>query len=233
LNEVAAHHAGADADGVTPVDAKPPRVRPRALLADDHTLVREGLLRLLAAELEIVGAVADGRSLVSAAEQCQPDVILVDVTMPLLNGFDAARQLRRMCPRGRIIFVTVHAEPDYVHEAFRAGAHGYVVKTAASAELLLAVREVLAGGMFVSPGLVHEPWVRAPEAQGEGELSSRQREVLQLVAEGRPAREIGDILGISRKTVEFHKARLMRALGLRSVAELTRYAVEHGLISGC
>ncbi|MCY1069270.1 response regulator transcription factor [Nannocystis sp. RBIL2] len=227
VNEDAASHADVGAD------ASPSRARPRVLMADDHTLVREGLMRLLAAELEIVGAVADGRALVSAAEQCQPDVVLVDVTMPLLNGFDAARQLQRACPRGRIIFVTVHAEPDYVQEAFRAGAHGYVVKTAASSELLLAVRRVLAGGTFVSPGLVYEPRPGAPEeGLAGGELSSRQREVLQLVAEGRPAREIGDILGISRKTVEFHKARLMRVLGLRTVAELTRYAVEHGLLPG-
>ncbi|WP_211302331.1 response regulator [Nannocystis exedens] len=228
MNEDAAPQAAVGAGA----NSQPARVRPRALLADDHTLVREGLVRLLAAELEIVGAVADGRALVTAAEQCQPDVVLVDVTMPLLNGFDAARQLQRACPRGRIIFVTVHAEPDYVHEAFRAGAHGYVVKTAASSQLLLAVREVLAGGTFVSPGLVYEPRPRQPEEGLADELSSRQREVLQLVAEGRPAREIGDILGISRKTVEFHKARLMRVLGLRTVAELTRYAVEHGLLPG-
>lgn len=227
LNQDTAGHADVGAD------ASPSRARPRVLLADDHTLVREGLVRLLAAELEIVGAVADGRALVTAAEQCQPDVVLIDVTMPLLNGFDAARQLQRACPRARIIFVTVHAEPDYVQEAFRAGAHGYVAKAAASSELLLAVRRVLAGGTFVSPGLVYEPRSgAAEEGLAGGELSSRQREVLQLVAEGRPTREIGDILGISRKTVEFHKARLMRVLGLRTVAELTRYAVEHGLLPG-
>lgn len=214
-------------------DKGAPTARPRALLADDHTLVREGLLRLLAAELEIVGAVADGRALVSAAEQCQPDVVLLDVSMPLLNGFDAARQLQRTCPRGRIIFVTVHAEPDYVKEAFRVGARGYVVKTAASAELLHAVREVMAGSIFVSPALAGtlEPRVDAPRRRSAGQLSPRQREVLQLVAEGRRAREIAVILGISRKTVEFHKARLMRVLGLRSVAELTRYALERGLVA--
>jgi DNA-binding NarL/FixJ family response regulator len=214
-------------------DKGAPTARPRALLADDHTLVREGLLRLLAADLEIVGAVADGRALVSAAEQCQPDLVLLDVSMPLLNGFDAARQLQRTCPRGRIIFVTVHAEPDYVQEAFRVGARGYVVKTAASAELLHAVREVMAGSTFVSPALAGtlEPRVDAPRGRSAGQLSPRQREVLQLVAEGRRAREIAVILGISRKTVEFHKARLMRVLGLRSVAELTRYALERGLVA--
>ncbi|MDC0722793.1 response regulator [Nannocystis bainbridge] len=206
--------------------------RPRVLVAEDHTLVREGLVRLLADEVDIVGAVPDGRALVTAAQQCRPDVVLVDVTMPLLNGFDAARQLQRLHPMGRVIFVTVHADPDYVQAAFRAGARGYVVKTAASAELLLAIRTVLAGGTFVSPALTHEPWVDGPEDRFGDELSARQREVLQLVAEGRPAREIGDILGISRKTVEFHKARLMRALGLRTVAELTRYAVERGPLSG-
>jgi len=210
-------------------------VRPRVLLAEDHTLVREGLLKLLGEELEIVGAVADGRALVAAAEPCRPDVVLLDVSMPLLNGFEAARQLRRTAPRTRVVFVTMHAEPDYVHEAFRAGARGYVTKSAASAELLFAIRQVLAGGSYVSPaiGVSLGDLVEAPrEAFAHClSLSPRQREVLQLVAEGRPARAIAEVLGVSRKTVEFHKANMMRVLGLRSTAELTRYALDHGLVA--
>lgn len=208
-------------------------VRPRVLLAEDHTLVREGLLKLLGDELEIVGAVADGRALIGAIEPCRPDVVLLDVSMPLLNGFEAARQLRRIAPRSSVIFVTMHAEPDYVHEAFRAGARGYVSKYAASAELLFAIRQVLAGGSYVSPalGVSLADLVDAPREALADSLSPRQREVLQLVAEGRPAREIAEVLGISRKTVEFHKANMMRVLGLRSTAELTRYALDHGVIA--
>jgi len=157
------------------------------------------------------------------------------VSMPLLNGFEAARQLRRTAPRTRVVFVTMHAEPDYVHEAFRAGARGYVTKSAASAELLFAIRQVLAGGSYVSPaiGVSLGDLVEAPrEAFAHClSLSPRQREVLQLVAEGRPARAIAEVLGVSRKTVEFHKANMMRVLGLRSTAELTRYALDHGLVA--
>jgi DNA-binding NarL/FixJ family response regulator len=213
------------------------RPRPRVLLAEDHTLVREGLRQLLEDRLDVVGAVEDGRALVVAAERLRPDVVLLDITMPQLNGFDAARQLGRVSPDSRVIFVTIHADPAYVREAFRAGASGYVVKTAACADLLIAVTTVLKGGRYLSPELAAanaDLLTDGQQAPQPGKLSdsltSRQREVLQLVAEGRTAREIAGILNISRKTAEFHKSSIMRLLELRTTAELTRYALEHGIV---
>jgi DNA-binding NarL/FixJ family response regulator len=207
------------------------------LLCEDHTLVREGLCHLLADSLEVVDAVEDGRALLQAAERWQPDVVLLDITMPLLNGFDAARQLARISPGSKIVFVTCHAEPTYVREAFRAGAAGYVLKTAAATDLLAATTEVLSGHRYLSPGLAarHADLLAgdqrvAQPGQLADTLTSRQREVLQMVAEGRTAREIAGILTLSRKTVEFHKASIMRLLGLRTTAELTRYALEHGIV---
>jgi len=212
--------------------------RPRVLLCEDHTLVREGLRQLLADTLDVVGAVEDGRALVLAAERLKPDVVLLDITLPQLNGFDAARQLARVSPASKVVFVTIHADPAYVREAFRAGAAGYVVKTAACADLLAAVTAVLEGRRYLSPTLAaaHADLLAgdpsAPPQPGKlsDTLTSRQREVLQLVAEGRTAREIAGVLNISRKTVEFHKSSIMRLLGLRTTAELTRYALEHGIV---
>lgn len=218
----------------TPTETPP---RPRVLLCEDHTLVREGLRQLLAGSLDVVGALEDGRALLQAAEQLRPDVVLMDITLPQLNGLDATRQLARVSPNSKVVFVTIHADPAYVREAFRAGASGYVVKTAACADLLAAVTAVLNGRRYVSPELAaaHTDLVVGdPKAAQPGKLSdtltSRQREVLQLVAEGRTAREIAVILNISRKTVEFHKSSIMRLLGLRTTAELTRYALEHGIV---
>nr|WP_293184091.1 response regulator transcription factor [Nannocystis sp.] len=211
--------------------------RPRVLLCDDHTLVREGLVQLLADDLDVVDAVEDGRALLQAAERWKPDVVLLDITLPLLNGFDAARQLACISPASKIVFVTCHAESTYVHEAFRAGASGYVLKTAASTDLLAAVTAVLNGERYLSPGLAarHADLLAGDQPVPQpGELADRltprQREVLQLVAEGRTAREIAVVLTLSRKTVEFHKASIMRLLGLRTIAELTRYALEHGIL---
>lgn len=208
------------------------RPRPRVLIAEDHTLVREGLRDLLSPSLEIVDVVEDGRALIAAAERLQPDVVLLDITMPQLNGLDAARHVTRVCPGCRLIFVTMHAERDYVAAAFAVGAHAYVAKHAASAELLAAVQAVLRGETFVSPDIDVGPEGAPAAATSKlrDALTPRQREVLQLVAEGKTAREIGELLGISRKTVEFHKASVMRLLGLRTTAELTRYALEHGVI---
>jgi DNA-binding NarL/FixJ family response regulator len=211
--------------------------RPRVLLCEDHTLVREGLRQLLAGSLDVVGALADGRALLQVAEQLQPDLVLMDITLPQLNGLDATRQLARVSPNSKVVFVTIHADPAYVREAFRAGASGYVVKTAACADLLAAVAEVLQGRRYLSPEVAaanSDLLVGDPRSPQPGKLSdtltSRQREVLQLVAEGRTAREIAAVLTISRKTVEFHKASIMRLLGLHTTAELTRYALEHGIV---
>jgi DNA-binding NarL/FixJ family response regulator len=208
--------------------------RPRVLIADDHALVVEGLRRILEPECEVAGAVEDGRTLLAAAEELKPDIILLDISMPLLNGIDAAHRLRDTVPGAKVIFVTMHADATYVTEAFRAGASGYVLKRCAAVELLNAIHEVLKGRAYVTPLIRKDipgelPGLRLGSGEVSGELTDRQREVVQLVAEGHPVKEIAAILGISRKTVAFHKANVMRRLGIRSTAELTKYALEHGI----
>jgi DNA-binding NarL/FixJ family response regulator len=203
--------------------------RARILLADDHSLVAAGLCKLLEGEFELVGAVGDGRALVAAAKRERPDVILLDISMPLLNGVEAARQLQVAVPNSKLIFVTVHSDSPYVVEAFRAGACGYVLKRSAASELVAAIHEVLNGNLYVTPLIAKsalEGILKVAEKRGPL-LSTRQREVLQLVAEGHSAKEIADILRISPKTVEFHKGWIMKKLDLHSTAELTRYALEH------
>lgn len=208
--------------------------RPRVLLADDHMLVIDGLRRILEPECDVVGAVEDGRSLLQAAEQLKPDIVLLDISLPLLNGVEAARKLRKTVPAAKLIFVTMHADATYVTGAFRAGASGYVLKRCASMELVSAIQEVLQGRTYITP-LVRKdilgdmPGSPLRPGEASGELTERQREVVQLVAEGHPVKEIAEILHVSPKTVAFHKSNVMRRLGLRSTAELTKYALEHGL----
>lgn len=209
--------------------------RARLLLADDHTLLLEGFRKLLEDEYELVGTVENGRDLLIAAPTLKPDAILLDISMPLLNGIDATRKLRTLVPKSKILIVTMHADPDYVAEAFRAGASGYVLKRSAASELVRAIREVLDGRTYITPLIAGEMLdsVRKPAARAgtrTSTLSPRQREVLQLVAEGRTAKEIGALLSISVKTVEFHKSRIMKELGVRSVADVTRYALRRGLV---
>jgi DNA-binding NarL/FixJ family response regulator len=210
--------------------------QPRLLLADDHTLMLEGLRRLLEPEFNVIGTCADGRALLQAAEQLQPDVILLDISMPLLNGLDAAAQLRKILPTARLIFVTMHADPEFVRDALRVGAFGYVIKRCAALELVQAVREVLQGRVYVTPSVqqsvadfFRDPGSKPQQPTGAAGLTLRQREVLQLVAEGHPDKEIASLLHVSEKTVEFHKASIRRQLSLRSTAEMTRYALKHGL----
>jgi DNA-binding NarL/FixJ family response regulator len=203
--------------------------RARILLADDHSLVAAGLSKLLETEFDLLGSVGDGRALVAAAKKLLPDVILLDISMPLLNGVEAARQLQTAVPGAKLIFVTVHSDSPYVVEAFRAGASGYVLKRSAASELVAAIHEVLSGNLYVTPLIAKSALdgiLKVAEKRGPL-LSARQREVLQLVAEGHSAKEIGDILKISAKTVEFHKGWIMKKLDLHSTAELTRYALEH------
>ena len=207
--------------------------RPRVLLADDHTLVLDGLRKILEPECEVVGAVEDGRSLLASAARLKPDIILLDISMPLLNGVEAARGLRAAAPGAKIIFVTMHADATYVAGAFRAGASGYVLKRCASLELLKAINQVLSGREYVTP-LIGSDRGESPawplgSGEASGELTVRQREVVQLVAEGHSVKEIAAILNITGKTVAFHKANVMRRLGIRSTAELTKYALEHGI----
>jgi DNA-binding NarL/FixJ family response regulator len=205
------------------------------LLADDHTIVIEGLRRILDPEFEIVGAVSDGRALMAAAERLQPDVIVADISMPLLNGIEAVRQIRKTSRKAKVVFLTMHADVSYAAKALEAGGAGFVLKSSAGDELLTAIREAIAGRKFVSPALSSEA-VQAfanrgsRPAESADALTGRQREVLQLVAEGKTIKEIAEILHVSARTVEFHKYRIMEVLGLRTTGELTRYAVKHGIV---
>ncbi len=234
FDRLAARPRNSDRGSGPPAQENGPMKRPRVLVADDHTLVVEGLRKILEPDCDVVGAVEDGRSLLAAAERLQPDIILLDISMPLLNGLDAARGLRNAVPDAKVIFVTMHADATYVSGAFRAGASGYVLKRCASMELLNAIHEVLKGRTYITP-LIRKDIPGAfpgwPLGSGEasGELTGRQREVVQLVAEGHPDKKIAAILGISRKTVAFHKANVMRRLAIRSTAELTKYALDHGI----
>lgn len=210
--------------------------KPRVLIADDHSLMVAGLRKLLEEECDVVGAVEDGRALVEAAERLKPDVILLDISMPLLNGLDAARQISKLVPDSKLVFVTMHASPTYATEAFQAGASGYLLKRAAASELSQAIQVVLRGQHYVTPLITKEvlaatlrPSAGQAEKREAALLTSRQREVLQLVAEGRGTKDIAKILHVSVKTVEFHKGRIMEHLGLHSTAELTKYAITHGL----
>lgn len=209
--------------------------KPRVLLADDHTLVLEGLARILEPHFEVVGAAENGRDALRMAGDLKPDVALLDISMPMLNGIDAARQLPGEAPDAKIVFITMHEDADYIGEAFRAGGSGYVLKRSAGTELISAIHEVLHGRHYLTP--LAEPEALRPFQRRGREfhklataLTARQREVLQLVAEGRAVKEIAAILEVSAKTVEFHKTALMERLRIHTTAELTRYAIEHGMI---
>jgi DNA-binding NarL/FixJ family response regulator len=210
--------------------------RPRLLLADDHELLIDGLRKLLEPEFDVVEAVVDGRAAVSAFQRLDPDLLLLDVGLPLLNGIEAARQVRQAAPDARILFVTMQTDRIYVEEALRAGACGYVLKQAAARELVEAIRCVLSGKTYLSPWLEQQFGSRLSDTLEDvsrvfgGALTPRQREVLQLIAEGQSMKEMATTLGISVRTVEFHKNSIMEQLGVRSTAELTRYAIDHGIV---
>ncbi len=212
--------------------------RPRILMADDHSLVLAGLRKLVEGEGEVVGTVEDGRALVEEAQKLRPDIILLDISMPLLNGLDAARQLTKLVPEAKLIFLTMHATPTYATEAFKAGASGYLIKRSAASELKQAIQAVIRGQHYMTP-LITKDVLAATLHHPEGQmrqrpvttLTPRQREVLQLVAEGKGTKAIASLLHISVKTVEFHKARIMDLLDLHSTADLTKYAVAEGLVS--
>jgi len=206
--------------------------RPRVLLADDHALLLEAFEALLSQECEIVGAVTDGQALLDAAARLRPDVVVVDISMPLLNGIDAARRLRQLNPDVRIVFLTMNEDPDLAAEAFRAGASAYLLKRSAASELLVAIREAMKRRSYVTP-LVTEGLVGAMLKDKRGDqvsLTPRQREVVQLIAEGRSMKEVASILNITPRTVAFHKYRLMAQLRIRTTAELVQYAVKHHIV---
>lgn len=208
--------------------------RPRLLLADDHPIVIAGLREVLEPEFEIVGTAGDGRTLVKIAPGLKPDVILLDISMPLLNGLTAARQIKRSLPKVKLIFLTMHADADYVMEAFRAGASGYILKRSVASELVRAIEEVLKGRTYLTPVIAKGFRGRLPGVSTKGRMSSsdltdRQREVLQLLAEGHPGKDIAAILNVTLKTVEFHKSMIRRKLHLQNTAELIKYAIEHNI----
>lgn len=207
--------------------------RIRVLLADDHPLTLEGIRAFLEPHLDNVGTAMDGRALVEKALRLKPDLIILDITMPLLNGIDAAVLIRKSLPGVKLLFVTMHVDPAYLEAALNIGATGYVLKSAAREELLEAVMAVMSGRIYVSPGLSGEHLERFTDpvrAAASLRLSTRERETLQLIAEGKAAKEIAYVLGISAKTVAFHRENIKRKLGLKTTAELTKHAIEQGLI---
>lgn len=209
--------------------------RARVLLADDHRIVAEGLKGILEPEFELVGIVEDGRALVEAVEKLQPDVVVADVSMPLLNGIEAMRQFKKKYKNIAVVFLTMHTDVMYAAEALEAGALGYVLKHSAPSELVTAVSNAFKGRTYITPllagALLQFHKQKSQETFDESaRLTGRQREVLQLLAEGHSVKEIASILGISSKTVEFHKYGMMENLGLKTSAELVRYAVKHGIV---
>lgn len=212
-----------------------PPTRPRILIADDHTLVADLCKRLLETEFEVVGIVSNGRALVRAVAETKPDVIVVDISMPILNGLDASVQARQIAPRLKVLFLTMNPDPKLAAEAFCRGASGYLLKTCASSEMITAVREVLRGHSYLSRALRKDEidclrWEHNKLAEEETHLTERQREVLQLIAEGKVMKEIADVLNMTTRTVAFHKYRIMETLGAKSNAELVRYAVRSHMI---
>ncbi len=211
-----------------------PVQRPRVLIADDHLLVAEALKSLLEPEFELVDVVEDGYALVEAVQRLRPDVVVADVTMPRLNGIDALIRLRKDGCMVPVVFLTMHRDVTYARRALEAGASGFVLKHAASAELIIAIRAALDGNTYLTPLLTVEVLDAMKEGPERGDdpvrsLTPRQREVLQLLAEGRSAKEIGASLSISSRTVEFHKYQMMETLGIHTNAELVHFAIKSGL----
>jgi DNA-binding NarL/FixJ family response regulator len=208
--------------------------RPRILLADDHALMLDGFSNLLKPKYTVVGSVEDGKTLVEAAVRLSPELIILDITMPILNGIDAAREIRKRLPQVKILFVTMHTSPSYLQAALEAGADGYAVKSSGRSEILAAVECVLGGSRYITPGVGGDGMDRRGDdparAAASLRLTARERQILQLTAEGKSRKEVAYSLEISEKTVAFHKNNLKRKLGLRSTAQLTRYALDEGLI---
>jgi DNA-binding NarL/FixJ family response regulator len=209
--------------------------RPRVLLADDHQMLADALRRVVEPRCEVVGTVSNGRALVEAADKLQPDIVVLDIAMPHLNGFDAGRKLKQTSPNVKLIFMTMHEDPYLVAEAFRAGASAFLRKEAAASELTDAIDQVLKGGSYVTPsaseGLSNISLRDPKNRQHAPEPTPRQREVIQLLAEGRSMKEVADELKITRRTVAGHKYAVMELLGLKTNADLVQYAIEHGIIS--
>jgi DNA-binding NarL/FixJ family response regulator len=210
--------------------------RPRILIADDHTLVAELCKRLLENDFDVVGTVADGRALVRASTELKPDVIVLDIAMPVLNGLDAGRQVKKMLPAVKLVYLTMNPDADVAAEAFARGASGYLLKTCAATEMVLAVRDVLRGKTYMSKALSRSAvdslrWQHKDLISEDERLTDRQREVLQLLAEGKVMKEIGGILHMTTRTVAYHKYRIMEVLGAKTNAELVKYAVRNHMVA--
>lgn len=205
----------------------------RVVLADDHVLVRQGLRSLLEREqFQVVGEASDGQEVIRLTEQFHPDIAVLDISMPTLNGIDATRELTRSCPKTKTVLLTQHEEEQYIHEALQAGVRGYVLKSQVASDLVHSIHQVSRGGFYLSPG-VSQAVVEAYRTRSErpaDPLSSRERQVLQLIAEGRSTKDVASLLGISVKTAESHRSRLMQKLDIHETATLVRYAVRRGLV---
>lgn len=208
--------------------------RARILLADDHRIVAEGLRGLLEPEFELLDIVKDGRAMLESIEKLTPDIVVVDISMPLLNGIEAVRQIKKKNPKIAVVFLTMYQDVTYAARAFEVGALGYVLKHSAPSELITAIKSALQGKTYITP-LLKDKLLKLQEMKQRsdigalGRLTQRQREVLQLLAEGYSAKEVGAILHISTRTVEFHKYAIMDNLGLKTTADLVRYAMDHGI----
>ena len=211
--------------------------KPRILIADDHSILLAGLKKLVEEAHEVVGTVEDGRALIEAAERLKPDLILMDISMPLLNGLDAARHLKKLLPDSKLLFLTMHSSPTYATEAFKAGANGYLLKRSAASELPQAIAAVLRGQTYLTPAITRQVLETALQSgqpalkHSLAALTLRQREVLQLIAEGKGTKEVATLLNVSVKTVEFHKARVMEQLDLHSTPALIKFAIAEGLVN--
>jgi len=207
---------------------------PRVILADDHNILVEAFRKLLESHFEVVATVSNGRALLDVAGTFKPDVILLDIGMPLLNGLEAARQLKTKFPAVKLIFLTMHEDPDLAVEAMRSGASGYLLKTSASSELLHAIQEALRGRTYITPHIsqgMEKSFIRNPLGrQRSKSLTPRQREVVQLLAEGKSMKQIADVLHVTPRTVAFHKYRTMEELALKSTAELIQFAIKNHIV---
>ena len=209
--------------------------RLRVLLGDDHALILDGIRSSLQTHHEIVGQATDGKALAESAERLRPDLVILDISMPILNGLESAKRIKKSLPATRLIFLSQHLNPAYLKQALKAGASGYVLKSGATEELQKAIETVLKGETYITPSfgtdVISRLWDRSGEVNDQSdELTERQREILQLIVEGRANKEIADVLHLSIKTVEFHRARIMDKLGVRTVAELTKLALQQGLL---
>jgi len=205
----------------------------RIVLADDHALVRQGIKSLLEREgMQIVAEASDGQEAVRQAQAHNPDVVVMDIGMPTLNGMDAARELGRCCPKIKPILLTQHDEDQYVSEALDAGVKGYVLKSQVASDLLLAIHQVLKGQVYLSPGISGAVMMayRTKAERPADPLTARERQVLQLIAEGKSTKDVASLLGVSVKTAESHRSRLMQKLDIHETASLVRYAVKRGLV---